>query len=250
VIAVPGGELAWSEDGEGPAAVLVHAGLGDQRMWEDLVPLLSADRRVIRYDMRGFGHSRTEAGAFAPERDLLALIDALELSDVQLVGASFGGLVALAAAATAPERFRALVLLAPLAPEFEASAELSEYWEAEEAAIDDGRIDDAVELNLRMWVDRSSDDPAIRALVAEMQRHAYELQLETDAEPEFAEKWELSAITPPAMVVVGSADVPDFIGMARGLVDALPHATLHEITGAGHLLALERPREVAALMLR
>jgi pimeloyl-ACP methyl ester carboxylesterase len=218
-------------------------------MWDRLVPLLSADRRVIRYDMRGFGRSRTQAGAFSPERDLLALIDALELSDVQLVGASFGGLVALAAAAMAPERFRALVLLAPLAPEFEASAELNEYWEAEDAAIDRGRVDDAIELNLRMWVDRSSDDSAIRALVADMQRRSYELQLETDAEPEFGD-WELSAVSAPATVVVGTADVPDFVAMARGIVDALPQATLHEIAGAGHLLALERPREVAELMLR
>ena len=101
-----------------------------------------------------------------------------------------------------------------------------------------------------MWVDRSSEDPAIRALVADMQRRAYELQLETDAEPEFDEDWELSAITAPATVLVGTADVPDFVGMARGIVDALPQARLHEIAGAGHLLALERPREVAALMLR
>jgi pimeloyl-ACP methyl ester carboxylesterase len=218
-------------------------------MWEPIVPVLAAERTVLRYDSRGFGDSRSAAGTFSPARDLIALLNALGLERVAVVGASFGGLVALEAAALAPPRVSTLVLLAPLAPDVEPSEELNAFGEAEEAALVEGRIEDAVELNLRMWVDRSTDDHSIRALVADMQERAFRLQLETDIELEETEL-QLELIEAPTTIAVGGADVPDFGRMAEHLADTLPHARLERIDGAGHLLALERPEEVARLILR
>jgi pimeloyl-ACP methyl ester carboxylesterase len=119
----------------------------------------------------------------------------------------------------------------------------------EEQAYEAGDIDRAVELNLEMWVDRTNRDPEVRALVAEMTRRGIELQLAAEPEPEFGEV-ESSAIGVPTDVVIGTGDVIDFIAMARLLADSLPRAALHELDGAGHLLALERPDEVAELILR
>jgi pimeloyl-ACP methyl ester carboxylesterase len=99
-----------------------------------------------------------------------------------------------------------------------------------------------------MWLDRTNHDPQVRALVADMTRRSLELQLAAEPEPEFPDL-DLSTIEIPTTVVIGTGDVSDFQAMAVLLSRGLPDATRHEIDGAGHLLALERPDEIAELIL-
>jgi pimeloyl-ACP methyl ester carboxylesterase len=143
------------------------------------------------------------------------------------------------------------VLLAAALPDIEPSTELLAFAEAEEAAIAVGNVEDAVEINVRMWAGDSTAE--VQRLVADMQRDAFKLQLREGADPEeldppIADR--LAAIDVPATIAVGDRDVIDFRDIARRLLEALPHATLHEISGAGHLLALDRPDAVAALVRR
>lgn len=111
MIEVNGVRLAYDEAGAGPTVVLSHAGLADRRMWEYQFEQLSADHRVIRYDWRGYGGSDDAAGSFAHYRDLLGLLDALEIDTAALVGCSMGGAYSVDVALAAPERVRALVLI-------------------------------------------------------------------------------------------------------------------------------------------
>ena len=81
-----------------------------------------------------------------------------------------------------PDRVEKLVLLNPGLPGHDWSQEAQAGWAEEEAALERGDLDAAVEVNLRMWFDgprRSAEevDPALRARVGEMQRRALELQL-------------------------------------------------------------------------
>jgi pimeloyl-ACP methyl ester carboxylesterase len=250
---VPGARLAWwtDGDGDGDPLVLVHAGVADARMWEPLLPALTAAHRVVRLDMRGFGESRSAPGAFSLAGDLMALLDVLGIARAHVVGASFGGLVALELAAAAPARVASLVLLAAALPDIEPSPELLAFAKAEEGAIAVGRIEDAVAVNVRMWAGDST--PEVRALVADMQRIAFELQLHEGADfdeldPPVSAR--LVEIAVPATVAYGERDVPDFAQVARRLHAELPSSTLHEIAGAGHLLALDEPEAVARLILR
>ncbi len=247
--------LAWLSDGPADAAgdplVLVHAGVADARMWEPIVPALAARRRVVRFDMRGFGRSRSAKATFSPVGDLAAVLDALSIERAHVVGASFGGLVALELAATQPTRVASLVLLAAALPDIDPSAPLLAFAEAEEAAIAVGRVEDAVEVNVRMWASRSRPD--VQALVAEMQRDAFALQLREGAEsdePDPPVSARLSEIAVPATIAYGVHDVADFEQIARRLHAELPDATLHELAGAGHLLALDQPEAVVQLVLR
>jgi 3-oxoadipate enol-lactonase len=247
--------LAWWSDGPADAGgdplVLVHAGVADARMWEPIVPALAARRRVVRFDMRGFGRSRSGKGPYSLDGDLAALLDALAIAHAHLVGASFGGLVALQFAAAHPGRVAALVLLAAALPDIEPSPELMAFAEAEEAAITVGQVEDAVQVNVRMWAGHST--PAVQALVAEMQRDAFALQLREGAvsgEPDPPVSARLGALAVPATVAYGDRDVRDFEQIARRLQAGLPGATLHAIAGGGHLLALDRPEAVAQLILR
>src|SRR5262249_7182885 len=108
---VDGAQLAYKVDGQGPPLVLVHAGIADMRMWEPLVALLDHRFRVVRYDMRGHGETTYTAGESSDADDLAALLTALDIEACTLVGASFGGLVALDFAAKHPERVERLVVI-------------------------------------------------------------------------------------------------------------------------------------------
>jgi pimeloyl-ACP methyl ester carboxylesterase len=241
-----GTTFAVSDTGEGPAVVLVHAGVADRRMWDAVADRLPG-HRAIRHDLRGFGTTAVGSGRFSHRGDLLALLDALGVERATLVGSSFGGLVALEAAALAPERFDRLVLLAPPLPDHAWSPEFAAFAAAEDAALEAGDLGRAVQVNVDQWVPNAGDRH--RAYVAAAQRRAFELQLaadleEEDLDPPVTER--LADVAMPVRVLVGSRDLADFRAIAERLARALPDAALQEIAGAGHLLPLERPDEVAA----
>ncbi|MDQ3739481.1 MAG: alpha/beta hydrolase [Actinomycetota bacterium] len=228
--------------------VLLHAGVCDHRMWDGIVPALHAvGRKVVTPDLRGFGSRPVGHAPFSHVGDVLALLDGIGAERVDLVGASFGGRVALQVAARAPERVRSLALLAPALPEWDyTDPALVEYGEAEEAALRRGDVEAAVDLNVRFWA--GGLHPADQEYVAEAQRRAFELGAEADELEQEEPALDLAAIAAPAHVIVGDQDVPDFVAIARHLASTLPGARLDVIEGAGHLLALERPDEVSALL--
>jgi 3-oxoadipate enol-lactonase len=250
VATVDGAQLAYRIDGEGPDLVLVHAGVADLRMWDPLVALLADRLRIVRYDMRGFGGSTSGPGAYSPSGDLSALLQGLGVEQPVLVGSSFGGLVALEFAATQPQRIGRLVLLDALLPGHEWSERFRAFGAAEDAALDAGQIAEAVRLNVELWAGEA--EPAVQALVADMQEQAFRIQMaveteEIELDPPVSER--LGAVDMPVAVAYGERDVEDFIAMAKRLATELPAATLHRIAGAGHLPALERPDAVAELIL-
>lgn len=242
--------------GDGPAVLLVHAGIADSRMWEPLAGrLVDAGHRVVTCDLRGFGRTPLEPGVFSNAADLLALLDELGIERAAVVGASFGGGVALELAIRASARVRGLALLGASLHESDASAELEAFDAEETAALDRGDLDAAVAANVRMWVTRDGRDvdPAVVELVATMQRDAFAVQLGVDAEleandPPVAAR--LAEIGAPALVAVGADDVADVHRVAARLAAELPNARpVVTVPGAAHLPALERPETVADLLI-
>jgi pimeloyl-ACP methyl ester carboxylesterase len=242
--------------GAGADVLLVHAGIADSRMWEPLAErLVAAGYRVVTADLRGFGRTPLEPGVVSNAGDLVALLDELGIERAAVVGASFGGRVALELALRAPERVRALALLDAGLDAFDASAEREAFDAEETAALERGDLDAAVEANVRTWVTRGgrAADPAVVELVAAMQRTAFDLQEGVDAElepndPPVAAR--LGEIAAPALVAVGADDLDDFHRIAQRLAAELPNArAVVTIAGAAHLPALERPDEVAELLV-
>jgi pimeloyl-ACP methyl ester carboxylesterase len=89
---------------------------------------------------------------------------------------------------------------------------------------------------------------ALRRLVTDMQRRAFELQVDVDAEEEPVGVAP-ERISAPTVVAVGALDVPDFHAIAADLAAAIPGADrVVAIDGTAHLPALEKPAEVAALV--
>lgn len=116
-----GRTIGYAEHGSGPRTiVLTHGLLMDSRMYTQLAPTLAAHgHRVITLDMLGHGTSAQphEMTAYSMQqfgRDVIALLDHLELTQAVVGGTSLGANVALEAAVLAPARVRALVLEMPV----------------------------------------------------------------------------------------------------------------------------------------
>ncbi|MFJ9561333.1 alpha/beta fold hydrolase [Streptomyces fuscichromogenes] len=102
------GHLSYVVTGDGPPVVPVHAGIADHRMWDAVVPDLAERHTVVRYDLRGFGESGPPTGPFRETDDLCRLLDHLGLERVRLVGASWGGRVAVDFGIAHPDRVHSL----------------------------------------------------------------------------------------------------------------------------------------------
>lgn len=246
--------LAHDVTGTGPPVVLLHSTVCDRRMWDpQWQALAAAGYRVVRCDFRGFGDSPPPGEAWDDARDVMDLAAGLGTGPVALVGASYGGKVALEIAARWPAQVTALALLCAGMPRHEPSDLLRGFGLREEVLLESGDIDGAVELNVQTWLGPEADE-ATRNLVRKMQRRAFEVQLaaplpeEPDEPEDPPADADLHAITAPSLVVSGAKDLPDFRQIAATLAALLPGARQVELPWAGHLPTLERPRELSGML--
>jgi pimeloyl-ACP methyl ester carboxylesterase len=117
-VRVNGVELHYLEKGTGMPVVLIHGGLGDYRERNPQIERISSHYRVIAYSRRyNYPNNNAEVppdhSAIVEARDLAALLDALKLERVHLVGYSYGALTALFFATEHPERVRSLTMAEP-----------------------------------------------------------------------------------------------------------------------------------------
>ena len=98
----------------GPETILLLHGLTQQsHVFDTVAARLSPRHRCVALDFRGRGESDWADGTYTiPQyvEDVLALLDALGLADIHVLGTSLGGLVGLSLAMVAPHRLRSLVL--------------------------------------------------------------------------------------------------------------------------------------------
>ena len=244
--------------GEGPAVVFVHAGICDSGMWDHQWQSLASGRRLLRYDMRGYGRSPLPPEPYSSARDLLDVMDAAGIERAALVAVSLGGRVALEVALVEPTRVSGLVVVGSGLPGHDWSPEAREFFTAEDLALERGDLDAAAELNVCFWVvgpHRSPEqvDASVRDRVHEMQKHAFELQLPTweQAEerpvaPDLADR--LAEIEQPTLVLVGADDQPDIHAIADQLVRTLPNVGFESIPDAGHVPNMEQPAQFDRLV--
>lgn len=245
--------------GERPV-VLVHAGVADRRMWDPLWPRLTAQRDAVRFDLRGFGDSvERPRGELSPVDDLGGVLSHLDLGACHLVGASFGAGVAVELAVSDPDRVASLLLCAPGGSLIAGvTPDLREFIAAEDAALDRGDLDGAAEANVRWWVDGphrddSAVDAAVRDMVRQMQRRAFELTAdwedvaEAELDPPAVDR--LAGIRVPTLVLTGGLDLEAIDDAARRIVDQVQNARQVVWPDVAHLPSMEGPDEFHKLLI-
>jgi pimeloyl-ACP methyl ester carboxylesterase len=219
--------------------VLLHSALGDSRLWRPQVEALRERFDVVAPDLPGSGTSPMPKEPFS-------FVDTVtQHLPGALVGNSMGGMVALRTALAHPDLVERLVLIDAGLPEWDWTEEMRDYWARESAAFEAGDLDTAVQLNLDFWL-----APEYHDEVRPQQRLAFELQ-SAHEEPDliWPERPPLSELSVPTLVVVGDRDKPDFVAIGHHLAEQIPGAELAVVEGAGHLVGVEQPEALNALLL-
>ncbi len=134
-IVAAGIDTHYHDVGSGHPLLMIHGsgpGVSAWANWRFNIPVLAQNARVIAPDMVGFGHTERPAQIRYDMptwvRHAVGVLDALELEQVDLLGNSFGGALALRLAIEHPGRVRKLILMGACALEFPLTAGLDATW--------------------------------------------------------------------------------------------------------------------------
>jgi haloalkane dehalogenase len=261
--------------GEDPAFVLMHGFPDDSRIYDRLAPLLSP-RRVVSFDFVGYGRSaRTDPGesrAGHDEEALGAVLDALELERVVVVGHDASGPVAIDYTLREPHRVRHVILLNTYyghAPTLRLPEMIRLFADPDFAPLADAMIDDP---NQRLWLlwhtarlfgldpldptgigvtsitpqffgDTQRPDalPAIRGWTGG-------LFAALDRQDDSIKAGRLAGLDVPVTMVFGAQDQYLNPDLARHLAGLFTRAGLHLVEEASHWPQWDQPEIVANLL--
>lgn len=252
ILQVPGGELYYEVEGDGVPVVLVHGLALDARMWDDQVPALTDIASVVRYDVRGFGRSTRDADtSYSHADDLWWLLDRLGIAKAVLVGLSMGGRIVVEATLAAPEQVRALVLLDAVLDGVPWDPASEHGMQAIGEGLRSGGLDEAKAAWLRHdFFVPAQRRPDVARRLAEMVGD-YSGVNWTSADPHAPHPNSidlLATIAAPTTVVTAELDVPCFHEMSDVLADRIPGARKVTLPGVGHMINMEAPETVNALL--
>jgi 3-oxoadipate enol-lactonase/4-carboxymuconolactone decarboxylase len=243
--------LFYTIDGPNDAPVVVFSNsLGtDHTMWKPQADALAGRYRVLRYDVRGHGRSTTMATAFTMDdlgRDVIALLDALQIDQAVFCGLSMGGLTGMWLGANAPERFSKIVL-ANTAPKIGTA----DAWNARIEAVRREGMAGLVEASIQRWftpafaaiAGRALDD--LRAVLAGLDPLGYAASCAAVRDADLRET--VKAISLPVLVIAGKDDPSTSAEQGRALASAIPGATYVELPAA-HLSNREQPGRFTAAL--
>lgn len=243
--------IFYETAGQGPALVMLHAGIAHSAMWDPQFEYFQNHYRVVRYDQRGFGKTTTTVQEFNRRADLSALLDHLHMERAIVMGCSMGGSTAIDFALEYPERVAALILIASGASGNEPTPELRQAWEEQDAAFAAGEIERGIELELQLWVDGPKRTPlqthaGVRAKIRAMELD--NLKINTDdykslpLDPPAIGR--LGEIHAPTLILIGKGDEPSVVQLAPKLEREIPNAQLVEFENVAHVPSMEIPQEV------
>ena len=244
---------------DGPVVMLSHGFGCDQNMWRFVVPAFEDEYRIVLFDHVGAGGS--DLTAYDPQKyasldgyadDVLELCAELDLRDVVFVGHSVSGMIGVLAAISEPDRFAALVLVAPSPRYLDDEGYVGGF-----TAPDIEELLGSLESNYLGW--SSAMAPVIMGNADRPELGAELTESFCRTDPEIARQFarvtflsdnreDLARVRVPSLVLQCSSDaiapqeVGDFVHRA------LPDSSLVLLEATGHCPNLSAPEETVAAM--
>jgi 3-oxoadipate enol-lactonase len=255
-VVINGARIHYERSGSGFPVLFIHAAIADARMWEPQAEAWATHFDMIRPDLRGFGDSELPPVSYSSRKDLLGLLDHLEVERAHVVGCSMGGTAAIDLALEYPERVERLVLIAGGVSGSNLGAADAALFSDIEAADKAGDLDAVNRAEVRLWVDgprrpEGSAPAVVRDLVLNMNGRALKTDW-TSAEDQGIDRpaiTRLGEIRAPTLVIVGDQDLPHASANADVITSKVPGARRAIVKDAAHLPSLERPEEFNRLVL-
>lgn len=242
----------YSSAGEGPPVVFVHGLGGDLHIWYPILESLAVNHHVVAMDLRG--HGRTPAGRSnlsikAWAQDVEALIDALELPAVTLVGHSMGTLIVQELALERPEMVDQLVLVGGISsfepPQKQAYQDRADLVEAEGM---DPLADDWVSgaLSPRTHGRLPQVAGLLRGMFLRNDPKSYARSCRALAKASPIDRGQLGQ---PTLLIVGDHDRSTPMAMTEQLHREIPVSHVKVLSSAAHWATLEKPDEISTAIL-
>jgi 3-oxoadipate enol-lactonase len=219
-------------------------------MWDPQIPALQDAFRILRYDTRGHGLSAAPPGPYTYDqlgRDVLALLDAAQISRATFCGLSMGGQTGIWLGANAPERFERLVL-----SNTAAHIGNPEIWNTRIATIQADGMAAIVRATIERWftpqfiAEAPEEIAAVRMMLLNTPPQGYAACCEAIRDADLTAQ--ASRMKAPTLVISGSHDPATPPAQGRLLASTIPGARYVELDAA-HLSNIEaEPQFTAALL--
>ncbi len=234
--------IHYALEGQSGAPTLVFSNsLGtNYSMWDPQETDFRKKLRVLRYDTRGHGLSSLPPGPYSIEqlgKDVVALLDALDLDRVHFCGLSMGGMIGTWLGVNAPERLNKLVLCNTAA-----RIGTPEIWNARIEAVRKNGMKSVASAVVERWFSPAFRQKApatisnTKKILEDMNPDGYAACCAAVRDFDFREY--LSRIRVPALVIAGALDPATPPADVRFLAHQIPGARYVELNAA-HLSNIE-----------
>jgi len=247
---VDGAKLYYEECGSGPrAVVLVHDGVLDSSVWDDVWPEFCKHFHAIRYDRPGYGRSPAASHWHYAADDLGAILHHLNLKHASIVGSSHGGEISIDFTLDHPEIVEQLVLVGAVVGGMPYSRHFLERGQALGQALEKGDTQGAIAAAIKdKYLTAPGSDAARKRMAAILNANPQDLTHPELELPVKAALPRLGEIRIPTLLLVGDADIPDVHAHAGAIEAGIPRARRVVIHDVGHLMYLEKPSEFSRMV--
>ncbi len=225
----------------GPTIMLSNSLGTTMQMWEPQMAALTKLFRVVRYDRRGHGKSGVPAGPYSMDRfgkDVLAILDDLNIEKVHWCGVSMGGMVGQWLGANAPERVGKLVLANTACYYADPT-----NWLNRIKAVNEGGLAAIADTVIAAWLtaDFREREPQITARLKQMllDSPAQGYMACCEALSTLDLRDQLPRITAPTLVIAGRNDVATPVAAGELVRSSIPGASM-TLLDAAHISNVEQ----------
>jgi 3-oxoadipate enol-lactonase len=228
-----------------PVLVLSNSLATSLAMWNEQAIRLKNQFRILRYDNRGHGSTPATTGPYSLEllaRDLLGLLDALDIDKFSFCGLSMGGMVGQWLGIHAPQRLDRLIVsnTAAYFPN-------KEMWRERIGMASERGIPAIAEASIARWF-----TPGFRAradtgdTISHVREFIFETTLEGYLEccaaiRDMDLRDQLASIVVPTMVIIGGKDPATLPEYGEVIATSIKGASCEVISDAAHLSNIEQP---------